>query len=418
MKSSLFKSIIMSFLIILTFYTSYGQQIGWRGPDRSGIYKETGLMKSWPSSGPTLLWEATGIGKGYSSPTVTKDAVYITGSRGDTDILVAFTQDGKKLWDAEYGSMTKGVSMPESRCTPTVYNGKIYVTSGQGVLTCYNKDGKPLWTLNYYQKYNAQVPRFGISESPLIVDNKVIVTPGGNVAAMVALNVDDGKVVWETAPLNEGTQYTNPLLVEEKGIKAIITHTQTYIIAVNAKDGKLIWKFDFGSVNDDGKGNKNYINTPIYRDGYLFAANGYKQTAAKIKVSFDGTQPTLVWKNPEINPHVGGMVLIGNYIYSSTHDTNSKGRWICVDWTTGKTAWIFDWFNKGAVISAEGLLYIIDEKAGNVGLVRPNGEKFDLVSSFQYTKGDGPFWAHPVIDKGRLFVRHGDYMAVYSVKAK
>jgi outer membrane protein assembly factor BamB len=112
------------------------------------------------------------------------------------------------------------------------------------------------------------------------------------------------------------------------------------------------------------------------------------------------------------------MVLIGNYIYSSTHDTNSKGRWICVDWTTGKTAWIFDWFNKGAVISAEGLLYIIDEKAGNVGLVRPNGEKFDLVSSFQYTKGDGPFWAHPVIDKGRLFVRHGDYMAVYSVKAK
>ena len=418
MKSSLNKSIIVSFLVMISFYASYGQQYGFRGPDRSGIYKETGLMKSWPASGPALIWEATGIGKGYSSTCVTKDAVYITGSKGETDVLTAFTQDGKKLWEAEYGSMTKNVSMPESRCTPTFYSGKIFVTSGQGVLTCFDTKGKAVWTVNYYQKYNAAVPRFGISESPLVFDNKVIVTPGGNVAAMVALNADDGKVVWETAPLNEGTQYTNPLLVEEKGIKAIITHTQTYIIAVNAKDGKLIWKFDFGSVNEDLKGNKNYINTPIYRDGYLFAANGYKQTAAKIKVSFDGTEPTLVWKNPEINPHVGGMVLIGNYIYSSTHDTNSKGRWICVDWTTGKTAWIYDWFNKGAIISAEGLIYIIDEKSGNVGLVNPNGEKFDLISTFQYTKGDGPYWAHPVIDKGRLFVRHGDYMAVYSLKAK
>ena len=142
------------------------------------------------------------------------------------------------------------------------------------------------------------------------------------------------------------------------------------------------------------------------------------QTAAKIKVGFDGTEPTLVWKNPQINPHVGGMVLIGNYIYSSTHDTNSKGRWICVDWTTGKTMWITDWNNKGSVISADGLLYIYEEKNGNIALVNPNSEKLDIISSFRVTKGDGPYWSHPVIDKGRLYVRHGDYLAVYSIKAK
>jgi hypothetical protein len=418
MKSSLIKSLIVSVLITITFYASYGQQYGWRGPDRSGIYNETGLLKSWPASGPALLWEATGIGKGYSSTTVTNDAVYITGSKGDADVLTAFTQAGKKLWDVEYGSMTKTVNMPESRCTPTYYNGKIFVISGQGVLSCFNKDGKLVWSINYYQKYNAPLPRFGISESPLVVDNKVIATPGGNIAAMVAFNVDDGKVVWETAALNEGTQYINPLLVEEKGLKAIITHSTTYIIAINARDGKLIWKFDFGSVNDDKMGGKNYINTPIYKNGFVFAANGYKQTAAKIKVSFDGSQPTLVWKNPEINPHVGGMVLLGNYIYSSTHDTNSKGRWICVDWTTGKTMWITDWNNKGSIISAEGLLYFYEEKNGNVALVRPNSEKLDIITSFTITKGDGPYWAHPVIDKGRLFIRHGDYLAVYSLKAK
>jgi hypothetical protein len=89
-----------------------------------------------------------------------------------------------------------------------------------------------------------------------------------------------------------------------------------------------------------------------------------------------------------------------------------------VDWTTGKTMWITEWYNKGAIISADGMLYIIEEKTGNIGLVKPGSEKFDLVSSFTIKKGEGPYWAHPVIDKKRLFVRHGDYMAVYSIKAK
>jgi outer membrane protein assembly factor BamB len=417
MKRRLIKIALTVILVMITG-KFYSQEIGWRGPGRTGIYNETGLLKSWPESGPALLWEATGIGMGYSSATVTNGDIYITGRRGDKDVLTAFTQDGKKKWDVEYGTMSKVQSAPESRCTPTFYNGKIFVVSGSGELSCVSTDGKILWTVDYYSKYQATVPRFGITESPVVVDNKVIVTPGGNIAAMVAFNVDNGNVVWETPSLNEGSQYVNPLLIENKGVKIIITHTPTYIIGVNAADGKLLWKFNFGSVNPDQKGNKNYIHTPIYKDGYLFAANGYGQTAAKIKINFDGKDPELVWKNPDINPHVGGMVLIGNYIYSSTHDNNSMGRWICVDWTTGKTMWITEWFNKGSVISDEGLLYIYEEKNGNVALVRPNPEKLDIISTFRVTKGTGPYWAHPVIDKGRLFLRHGDYLAVYNIKAK
>jgi outer membrane protein assembly factor BamB len=407
-------------LILVTIFlnASFAQQYGWRGPGRTGIYNETGLLKVWPSSGPALLWEASGIGTGYSSPTVTDDAIYITGTKGEKDVLTAFTQDGKKKWEVEYGSITKTPPFPESRCTPTYTKGKIFVVSGQGDLSCITKDGIIAWSVNYYKKYNAEIPRFGISESPLVVDNKVIATPGGNMASMVAFNIENGNVIWVTPPLNEGTQYTNPLLIEDKGMKVIVTHTATYIIGVNAIDGKLLWKFDFALVNNDKRGGRNYIQTPLYRDGFIFAANGYGQTAAKIRISFDGSEPTLVWKNPEINPHVGGMVLIGNYIYSSTHDSNSKGRWICVDWTTGKTMWTTNWHNKGSIISAEGLLYIFEEKNGNLALVRPNSEKLDVINSFIVAKGNGPYWAHPVIDKGRLFVRHGDYMAVYSLKAQ
>jgi len=393
-------------------------QYGWRGEGRTGIYNENGLMKEWPADGPALLWEASEIGLGYSSATVTNDAVYITGIRGDKDVLTAFTQKGIKKWDVEYGTVLKVQNHPESRCTPTFSNGKIFVVSGSGELSCVSLNGKILWKVDYYTRYKATVPRFGISESPLVTDNKVIVTPGGNIAAMVAFNVDNGNVEWETESLNEGSMYVNPLLIERNGRKVIITHTPTWIIGVNAANGKILWKFNFGSVNDDQGGGKNYIHTPIYKDSFLFAANGYGQTSAKIKINWDGKDPELVWKNPEINPHVGGMVLIGNYIYSSTHDNNTKGRWICVDWTTGKTMWITDWNNKGSVISAEGLLYLYEEKSGNVALVRPNNEKLDIISSFKVTKGTGPYWAHPVINKGRLFLRHGDYLAVYSIKAK
>jgi outer membrane protein assembly factor BamB len=418
MKNYIKRLIVASVLVTSVLNASFGQQYGWRGPGRTGIYNEKGLMKSWPASGPSMLWEVTGIGKGYSSATITDDAIYITGTKGDKDVLTAFTQDGKKKWEVEYGDITSNVNSPESRGTPTYSNGKILVVSGQGDLACITNDGKIAWKVNYYQKYSAPVQRFGISESPLIVDNKVIATPGGNIASVVAFNIENGNVVWETPPFNEGTQYTNPLLINSNGKKVIVTHTVTYIIGVNAPDGKLLWKFNFASVNDDQRGGKNYIQTPLYRDGYIFAANGYKQTSAKIKINADGSDPTLVWKNPEITPHVGGMVLIGNYIYSSTHDTNSKGRWICVDWNTGKTMWVTEWFNKGSVISAEGLLYIYEEKTGNLALVRPNSTKLDIISSFRVTKGDGPYWSHPVIDKGRLFVRHGDYMAAYSILAK
>ena len=415
MKNSIIRinlSVILSAITVISF----SQEIGWRGPGRTGIYNETGLLKSWPESGPKLLWEAEGIGLGYSSATVTKDAVYITGIRGDKDALTAFTQDGEKKWDVEYGRMSRAQNSPESRCTPTFAYGKIFVVSGAGELTCVSPDGKILWTVDYYTKYKASVPRFGISESPVVVDNKVIVSPGGNIAAMVAFDVNNGKVVWETESLNEGAMYVNPLLIERDGKKVIITLTPTWIIGVNAADGKILWKFNFASVNADQRGGKNYIQTPIYKDGFVFAANGYGQTSAKIKLNSDGKDPELVWKNPEINPHVGGMVLLDNYLYSSTHDNNSMGRWICVDWTTGKTMWITSWHNKGSIISADGMLYIYEERTGYLGLVKPNPQKQEVISEFRIVKGTGPYWAHPVIDKGRLFVRHGNYLAVYSLK--
>lgn len=391
-------------------------QSEWRGPGRSGSYIETGLLKTWPSAGPALSWEAREVGTGYSSVTVTDDAVYITGRKGNNDVLTALTPEGKKKWETVYGKASDS-NYPDSRATPTFANGKLYVVSGEGDMVCIGKDGKIIWSVNYFKKYEASAPRFGISESPLVIDNKVIGTPGGSRVAMVAFNADNGNVVWTTAPVNEGTQYVNPLLIEEGEKKMIITLTTGSVLAVNPSDGKLLWKFNIEELNANPGGRRNHTNTPLYRDGFLLVASGYSQVAVKLKINWDGKQPSLIWKNNDVTPHVGGAVLVGNLIFSSTHDTNSMGRWICVDWNSGKTLWINEWHNKGSIISADGMLYIYEEKSGHVGLVKPSQQKLDVVSMFQVNKGSGPNWAHPVISRGKLFVRHGDYLAAYSIRA-
>jgi outer membrane protein assembly factor BamB len=395
-----------------------GQQAGFRGPERSGIYNETGLMKSWPEKGPSLLWETSGIGTGYSSATVTDDAIYITGKIGGSEVLTSFTQDGKKNWELIYGSPSDATNFPEGRCTPSYSNGRIFVVSGQGDLVCAGKDGKLIWSVNYFRKYNALAALNGVSESPLVVDNKVIGTPGGYTASMVAFNAENGKVIWEAAPINEVTNYVNPLLIRNGANKIIVTWSAHHLLAVNALNGKLLWSMNCEELNSEQLERRNRVNTPVYRDGHILAAQGYDQVAIKLKINPDGTNPQIVWKNRDLDPHVGGIVLLGNLIFSSTHETNSKGKWICVDWMTGKTNWIYDWYNKGAIIAADGMLYIIEEKNGNVGLLKPDAEKFNLVSTFRMTKGSGPYFSHPVINKGRLFIRHGDYLAVYSIKAK
>ncbi len=201
------KSFILKSLLSLLFCTAiinivFSQLYEWRGPDRSGIYNETGLMKKWPDGGPVLLWEAENMGDGYSSPTVTDDAVYITGRKDSSDVLTALTLDGKKKWETVYGKawMTNHTG---SRCTPTYYNGNIFLISGSGDIVCVGSDGKIKWSKNHYSLYESKPIKFGISESPVVVDNMVIASPGGKKASLVAFNINDGKVVWEAEPLNQ-----------------------------------------------------------------------------------------------------------------------------------------------------------------------------------------------------------------------
>lgn len=414
---NIIRMITVAVVFILLPALAQAQLIEWRGPNRTGVYPETGLLKSWPKGGPKLLWEAGDLGDGYSSATVTDDAVYVTGRKDEVDVLTALTLSGNKKWDIVYGkAWTRNHT--GTRGIPTYYSGDIFLVSGAGELACISSSGKIRWKRNHYELYGGRPLRFGISESPVVHDNKVIVSPGRDKASLVAFNIADGSIAWEAETLNEGPQYVNPLLVDHNGRNLIVTLTDTYIIGVDADTGKLLWKVHYKDVSDASSWSHNHTNTPLYKNGRIFVANGYGYFAVMLELSKDGSAAKFVWKNKDIGPHHGGMVVLGDYIYSSNHISNSMGDWICVDWNTGKTMWKKRWNNKGSIISADGMLYLYEERSGNVGLVNPTPDKFDLVSTFKVTKGDGPHWAHPVIRHGKLYLRHGEMLMVYSIKSK
>jgi outer membrane protein assembly factor BamB len=175
---------------------------------------------------------------------------------------------------------------------------------------------------------------------------------------------------------------------------------------------------NYAEING-AKGNirKNHASTPVYRDGQILIANGYNWVSLKLRLSADGNSVEKVWENRNFDPQLGGVVLLGNRIYGANHQSEPADTWICVDWETGKTLWTQKWYTRGSVISADNMLILFEEKSGHVGLAVPDEKGLNIISEFKVTKGEGPFWAHPVIKNGILFIRHGDVLQAYKVKS-
>lgn len=192
---------------------------GWRGPDRNGTYPETGLLKEWPAEGPELLWETLDAGKGYSSPVIVDGKLYLTGMNEDEtrEIFSAYTLDGKKLYETVYGSPWKD-TYPETRTTPAIESNKAYVISGSGEIVCINtENGEITWAVDGGTLFERKTGTWGTSECPLLFDNKLIYTPGGDQTMMVALNPQNGEVIWKSPALGEHGSYVSPLLINHNG---------------------------------------------------------------------------------------------------------------------------------------------------------------------------------------------------------
>jgi len=408
-----------SFLLLISIWLisqsiSLSQVVSeWRGIGRTGVYNETGLLKTWPIGGPQLLWSVENLPKGYSSVAIANGIIFTTGVQGDNDVLVAMDMNGVIKFQKAYGKAWTA-SYPESRCTPTIDGNRVYVSSSNGDVACISAvNGEILWMVRASDDHKGTYGKWGLAESLLVVGDKVFYTPGGETTTMIALDKTNGKLIWKTESLKDDPSYTSPFLVERGGKKIIVNVTTKWIFGVNSVDGKILWKFDFGSYAAERNNN---TNTPVYSNGFIYLTSGYNHKSVMLKLSDDGTEISLVWVDKVLDSHHGAVVKVGDYIYGSNWTHNSMGKWVCLDWNTGKLMYEKDWINKGSIISADGLLYCYEEKSGNVALVEPTPEDFKIISTFKVIKGSGPHWAHPVINNGILYIRHGEALMAYSIK--
>jgi len=408
-----------STILLLLILPAFGQEIAqWRGPLRDGIFPENGLLKKWPAIGPELVLRINGIGKGYSEPVVYKDVIYVTGIKKDTmDIISAYDFSGKLLWEKEYGRAWAN-SFPETRCTPTLQNDMVYLIGGMGTVVCLNsKNGDMVWSQDAHSQFNGEYHKWGVAESVLLTDQAALYVTGGEKASVVAYDKITGSLLWSAKSLGGPRAYASSLLIERNNMQIILAQTAKDLIGINALNGEILWNFNLMQFHKGESGIGGNTNTPLYHDGEIFVTSGYDHPATMFSLSEDGHSVSLKWKNDTMDTHLGGDVLLDGNIYGTNWQNNSKGQWVSLDWKSGKTNWVNNWFTKGSVIAADGLLYCYEEKGGNVALVQPDTVDFKIISTFKVLEGEGPYWAHPSIYDGRLYLRHGNVLLVYNIKA-
>lgn len=408
---------ILQISIILIFIGNItnAQVTQWRGANRNGIFKDSLLAKSWSAEGPELLLEVEGIGKGWSS-VVFVDGVYFASGMIDTmDYLSAISSNGEILWQVPYGrSWNK--SFPDTRSTPTIEDNRIYVQSGTGRIACINKtDGTEIWALNADEKYEGEYHIWGNSETPLIIDDKVICSPGGKSTSIVALNKMTGELIWKSQSMEGPRGYASATIYEYKNIKYILALLSTHIIALVPETGEIAWSYAYYDSEKWNQSGLIWTNTPTFFEDEIFICMGYDYDAVMLKMDSTGTSVSEKYIDHTFDNHHHGVILLDGYLYGSNWENNRRGKWVCMKWDTGEIKYVQDWENKGNIIMADGMFYCYNEK-GSVGLVKPDPDKFEVVSEFQITKGSGPHWAHPFIADGKLIIRHGAIFMVFDIR--
>ena len=392
----------------------------WRGPERNGTSKETGLLKEWPKDGPKLLWQVNDVGDGYSTPVVVGNRIYLLSNTGMENEFVAAhsTQDGKVIWTTRVGNVgnpNQNPPYPKARSTPTVDGNFIYALGSDGDLACLEaKTGKIRWSKNIRKEFGGTPGEWAYAESPLVDGDLVVVTPGGAEATMVAVNKKTGALVWKSAiPGGDPAGYASAIVVQGGGRKQYAQLLSKGLVGVDAKTGQFLWRYA-----EAAKGPAQYF-TPIARDGYVYGgALGIGGGLVRLKA--DGTAEQVYFIRGLPNG-IGGAVLVGDYLYG----TEVGQKLVACEFTTGKVKWQADNFGWGSVASADGLLFVhfID---GDIGLVEASPDAFRQKGRFTppalpKKKQVGQFpegaFTYPVIADGRLYIRDLGTLWAFDVKA-
>ena len=392
----------------------------WRGSNREGVSKETGLNLDWSETKPSLTWVFRQAGIGYSSPTIIETTLYCQGAIDDEGFAFALdTKTGDLKWKQELGREFVEDRESAPRGSVTVDGDKLYLIRGIGQIHCLSAvDGKVLWQKDFVADFKGKLmSRWGYSESPLIDGDLVICTPGGSEGTMIALDKNTGDVVWRTKEWTDDASYSSPIVAEVDGIRQYIQQTAKGVAGVSAKDGRLLWKVDVDGYKVA------VIPTPVYHDRFVYVTSGYNAGCAGIRLTKEGDnmKADTVYTNRNLTNQHGGVVLIDGYVYG--HSDNAG--WVCQNLQTGERAWSqrnSEGAVRGCVLGVEGRLLLLDERSGTMAVIAasPDGYKeFGMMAFPERTTistKDNLVWPHPVVANGNLYVRDHDLLFCFDLK--
>ena len=404
-----------------------------QGVKRNNISAETGLLETWPESGPPLAWTFKNAGIGYSSPAIVDGRIYLMGGRdGKAELFCLDAKDGNELWSLpineksfDFEGNTWGAG---PRATVTVDGGLIYALAGDGKLLCATTEGSRQWQVDMIGDLGGSIrcvdagePKtigWGFCWGPLVDGNNVICTPGSTtgLGLVAALDKKSGKVVWRSQELDEEATYASPIVATIEGVKQYLVMTQSGVAAVAAEDGKLLWYYQRSRPYSDV-----VIPTPVCHENHVYVSTGDGCDLIEVSKDSGGAfSASKVYSSRNMKNAIGGFVLHEGHIYG----TSKRRGWVCQEFMTGDIAW-YQRANKsvgdGSIILADGHLYLYGEKTAEVGLVEANSKewvekgRFKLPETSQLLAPSGKNWTRPVISDGMLYLRDQDLLFCYRI---
>jgi outer membrane protein assembly factor BamB len=365
--------------------------------------------------GPRLLWKTTGLGEGYATPSVAAGRLFVMGSKGNDEFVMAYdVRDGHRLWSTRVGIVgeNRGPNYPGPRSTPTVDGEWLYALGSDGDLVCLEAGtGKLRWHKHLEKEFHGNRGTWAYTESPLIDGDRLVCTPGGPTALMLALDKHTGAVRWQTGGEDANRAgYASVIAVEAAGVKQYVQFIGSGVIGVAANDGRLLWKYK-GNVGGQS------CATPIFHDGCLFtSASGGEGSGgdALLRLVPDGSgvRAEKVYLTRVLMNHHGGVLRLGAHLYG----TNSSGL-VCMDLKTGALKWRERSVGQGSLVAADGHLYVRGAQ-GSVALVQATPDGYHEKGRFRQPERSAfPAFTHPVVAGGRLYLRDADVLLSYDVKA-
>jgi outer membrane protein assembly factor BamB len=382
----------------------------WRGPLRNGVSSETGFLKQWPANGPATVWSIANLGEGYGSLAIKADRIYVQGTNGAASVVFCLNRaDGKTIWSASLGPKVNESRGNGPRGTPTLDADRVYVLTENGDLACLRaRDGSRVWSKNILKEYGGSNPGWLISESPLVDGNRLIVSPGGSGAGIVALDKMTGAEIWHARELSDQAGYASCIAADVGGVRTYMNFTSRAAVGVRASDGKLMFRYT-NVANRTAN-----CTTPVFADNKVFFSSAYDTGGALLNLTAQNGEVKAqeAYFTREMMNHHGGMVLVNGYLYGF-----SNAILTCLEFNTGKVMWRHRSVGKGSLTYADGMLFLLGENQ-MVGLAEANPNAYVEKGRFSIKDLGRNSWAHPVVVGGKLYIRNQNELTCYDVKGR